>query len=309
MFDLYHRIWRASWRAQILLIVLSVAVAALAAVPLEYQKQIINGLAAHMEQHQLLVLGAQFLGILVLSAALKFGLGYRMSLVGEDAVRVIRDRLVLRQADPHVPDEEKPTERGTLATMIASEAEEVGRFVGGAIASPLMQLGTLVSVVAFIAANQPFLGLFILGIVAPQAVIVMVLQKQINVRVAQRVKILRRASDRVVREDLARAEAALRTEFDDIYAARKQIFLFKQTAKFALNAINGVGTAGILMLGGWFVLQGRADIGIVVAAVTGLGRMSQPWRELIAFYRELSVIRVRFQLLLPALPKPSDVAR
>jgi ABC-type bacteriocin/lantibiotic exporter with double-glycine peptidase domain len=56
------------------------------------------------------------------------------------------------------------------------------------------------------------------------------------------------------------------------------------------------------MLGGWQILSGQTDIGIVVAALIGLGRISQPWRELIAFYRELNAVLVKFQLLLPALP-------
>jgi hypothetical protein len=38
--------------------------------------------------------------------------------------------------------------RGTLVTMLAAEAETVGAFAG--IASPLVQLGTLISVIAFI---------------------------------------------------------------------------------------------------------------------------------------------------------------
>lgn len=44
MFGLYAAIWRVSGRRQITLIVLSIAIAALAAVPLSYQKDIINAL-------------------------------------------------------------------------------------------------------------------------------------------------------------------------------------------------------------------------------------------------------------------------
>ena len=64
-----------------------------------------------------------------------------------------------------------------------------------------------------------------------------------------------------------------------------------------------MGTAGVLILGGWLVLDGQSDIGIVVAALAGLNRIAQPWRELIAFYRELSAVRIKFHLLLPALPR------
>ncbi len=58
MLDIYQRIWRATGPAQIVLVVLSLSVAALAVVPLQYQKDIINGLAGDMERHELLRLGA-----------------------------------------------------------------------------------------------------------------------------------------------------------------------------------------------------------------------------------------------------------
>jgi ABC-type bacteriocin/lantibiotic exporter with double-glycine peptidase domain len=298
--ELYQRIWRNTWRTQVVLIILSVSVGAVASLPLHYQKTIINGLASGLDRQHLLLLGAQFLGVLVLSAALKFVLGYRMSILGEATIRLIRKVIFSREVNTTRPKSE--IQQGTLASMVAAEAEEVGRFAGGAIASPLMQIGILVSVITYIASNQPTLGIFVLAVVLPQAGIVLTIQKQINTRVAQRVKLLRRATNGVVAEDIKRVEQAVLNDFDEIYEARRKIFLFKLSAKFVLNAINGLGTAGVLVLGGWLVLSGKSDIGIVVAALTGLARISQPWRELIAFYRELSTVRVKYQLLLLALP-------
>jgi ABC-type multidrug transport system fused ATPase/permease subunit len=303
MLELYRRIWRATASAQVVLVALSLAVAALAAVPLQYQKDIINGLAGDMDQHELLWLGVQFLGVLVLSAAVKFLLGYRTSILCESTIRLIRTRLCLNQGNEREPSVNAPIPPGTLANMIAAESEEVGKFAGAAISTPVMQLGILVSVVVFIAVNQPFLGLLALGVVLPQALIVIVLQKHINARIAERVTALRRATDRVVAEDIKKVEQAVLSDFDAVYEARKRIYLFKQSSKFALGAINGIGTAGVLVLGGWLVFDGRADIGIVVAAMAGLNRIAQPWRELITFYRELSAARVKFYLLLPALPR------
>lgn len=51
------------------------------------------------------------------------------------------------------------------------------------------------------------------------------------------------------------------------------------------------------MVGGWLALQGRSDVGTVVAATAGLARLQQPWAQLIAFYRETSAVRVKFDLL------------
>lgn len=59
MFELYSRIWRCTGPTQILLIALSVAVAILAAVPLQYQKDVVNGLAGTMSGQDLMSLCAQ----------------------------------------------------------------------------------------------------------------------------------------------------------------------------------------------------------------------------------------------------------
>jgi ABC-type bacteriocin/lantibiotic exporter with double-glycine peptidase domain len=296
MIDLYKVLWRATGRSQIVLIVLSILVAVLAAVPLQYQKDIVNGLTGDLELHGLLLLGAQYLGVLILSSGLKFARQYRSSLLGEAVIRRIRTR-ICQEADEVAAKEDQ---RGTLVTMIAAEAEEIGTFAGAAIADPVMQFGTLMSVIAYIGATQPYLGMLMAGIVIPQAVIVVLVQKHVNAKVEDRVKVLRRATNRITTEDIKRVEQAVLADFDEIYEARRKIFLFKLSTKFAQNAINGLGTVGILMLGGWLALEGRTDIGSLVVALTGMERISQPWRELIAFYRILSAVRVKYELLVTA---------
>ncbi len=303
MREIYRRIWRETGRAQIVLMGLSILVAVMAAVHLQYQKDIVNGLAESMAHAELFVLGAQFLGILILTNGLNFALGYRTSILSENAVRTIRTRIFLEHARKSASDDEEALPQSTLGTMIAAEAEELGKFAGGAFATPLVQVGVVVSVIAFIASTQPLLGVFVLGIVVPQAVIALRVQKHINLRVAERVKILRRATKRIVGEDIQRVEQAVLADFDEIVEARRKIYLFKLSTKFAMNSINALGTAGVLVLGGWFVLEGRTDIGTVVADLAGLARIAQPWREILAFYRNLSAARVKFELLKTALPK------
>ncbi|WP_159718665.1 hypothetical protein [Geminicoccus flavidas] len=62
-----------------------------------------------------------------------------------------------------------------------------------------MQLGTLVSVIGFIVASQPWLGLLALIVVVLQAAIVVVVQHRINLQVQTRVQALRDASARISR--------------------------------------------------------------------------------------------------------------
>ena len=179
MLDLYRQIWIVTGRAQIVLIILSVLIASLAALPLQFQKQIINGLAGTMEQKTLLLLGGAYLGVLVLGNALKFALRYKSSMLSENVIRRIRTSVYGNRSEKQ--------DRGTLAVMISTEAEDVGGFAGSALASPLMQLGTLVTVIAYVAVNQPYLGLLIIFVVLPQALIAVSVQQRINDRVSYRV--------------------------------------------------------------------------------------------------------------------------
>lgn len=185
--------------------------------------------------------------------------------------------------------------------MVAAEAEEVGKFVGVAIATPTMQMGTLISVIGYISWSQPYLALLIVGIILPQALIAIGVQPKINRAVKDHVMALRSATDQIVEDTPPVRAEQIVSGFDTILEARRKVFFFKLSSKLALNTINALGTAGILLLGGWLVVNGRTDIGTVVAALTGLARISQPWRQLIAFYRTLSATDVEYELLIAAL--------
>jgi energy-converting hydrogenase Eha subunit B len=53
---------------------------------------------------------------------------------------------------------------GTVVAMIATEAEAVGKFVGDCISTPLVQAGTLLSVLGYMLYTEPRLGLVVLFI-------------------------------------------------------------------------------------------------------------------------------------------------
>ena len=284
-------------RSQILLIAMSIIVAALAAVPLQFQKDIINGLDEGMEVRTLVLYCAGYLAVIILTNALKFTLTYRASTLGESVIRHVRRVMFDEHKKRNDENADNRFEPGTLATIMAAESEEIGRFAGGAVAHPLLQFGTLVSVVSYIMATQPYLGLFLIGVVVPQAILALGMQQMVNKRIAERVKVLRRVNRTISSEDLDEARQGIMDDFDRIYETRRSIFRFKFTMKFALNVITGIGTVGILFIGGLLVFEDKTDIGTVVAALSALVRLSDPWRQLITFYRELSAVRVKFDIL------------
>lgn len=299
--ELYRAIWRVTGRQQPWLILLSLAVAALAAVPLKFQQLVVNSLVEHGKASYLAWLCAGMLAAVLASAALKFALNLSMSTVGERVVLRIRDRLYANHVTDVAAGGAEPPKRGTLVTMLSAEAESVGAFAGVAIATPLMQLGTLVSVIGFIVVAQPWLGLLAIAVVVPQAIVVVAIQGRINRRVRQRVQALRDASDRISDSDLRQVEEAVVADFHQVYEIRWRTFILKLTSKFALSAISALGVVGVLFLGGLLVLDGRSDIGTVVASLTGLARIEGPWREMVSFFRNASTVRVKYAMILPAI--------
>ena len=53
----------------------------------------------------------------------------------------------------------------------------------------------------------------------------------------------------------------------------------------------------LLFFGGIMVLNGKTEIGIVVAFISGLDRVLEPWREMIAFVRSTFSARIQFDLI------------
>jgi ABC-type bacteriocin/lantibiotic exporter with double-glycine peptidase domain len=297
MFSLYAAIWRVSGSRQIVLILLSIAIAGLAAVPLSYQKDIINALTTgDLKTDTLIRLCTGMMLVILLSLALKWVLGFRASILGEDVIRLLRSRIYSgSKQDKSEGLGAIPT--GTLATVISAESEELGKFTGSAFSEPVVQIGTLISVIGYIASTQPVLGAIALTMIIPQVILVLFTQRPVNTMVAKRVRILRQSTNLISATQAEGVVQEVLDEFDAIYETRRRIFIWKLSTKFLLSAINGAGTVAVLLLGGFIVIEGRTDVGTVVAATIGLGRLQGPTAFLIAFYRQVSATRVKFELL------------
>ena len=113
----------------------------------------------------------------------------------------------------------------------------------------------------------------------------------------ERVRHVQAAADRVVAAADDAPGLTAQAHFDAVYDLQNHVHWLKQGSKFAINTLNALGVVATLALGGYLVIRGQTDVGTVVAALSGLSRIAKPWNELIAFYRQWSVVKVRFALL------------
>jgi ABC-type bacteriocin/lantibiotic exporter with double-glycine peptidase domain len=130
LLDLYRAVWRFTGRQQLILIGLSVTVAALAAAPLKFQQLVVNRLVEGADIRSVAWLSAGFLAVALLSTALKFVLNLRLSVLGESVVLLVRERLYALHVGNASLRAMGTVKRGTLVTMLAAEAESVGSFAG-----------------------------------------------------------------------------------------------------------------------------------------------------------------------------------
>ena len=253
-----------------------------------------NEFAYGTSHARVLSLGLQYAGVALLVVVLKFLLQFHGALLGEDLVRQIRGRIVRKYTRDRGRSDLPP---GTVVSMLTAEAEGVGQFAGEAFATPLVEIGTLLSVVLYIGVSEPLLGLVLVATVAPQIIILGISQRRVNILIRERLTLLRAASDQTVDGVRTWPVEQILAGFDKVYDTRRQIYIFKLSAKSLLNMLTSLGTVGTLVLGAWLVLKGQTNIGVVVAAVGGLAQLARPWSALVTYYRTLSSVRVRYELL------------
>ena len=304
--DLYRYIWRISARSQMALGALAVCVLLLDLVPLELQRRIVNDALGRRALDPLIVLCTLYVLVALLQGATKFVLNLYQGAIGERANRRMRlaaSRAVLTDTEHESPDGKE----GVGISIIVSEVEAVGGFVGSATSDAVLHGGVLVSTFGYLLILQPWMALVALLLFGPQLLFVPLLQFAINRRTASRIKILRALSVDIVKEaadqdvDRERDARAFAREVRRIYDLNLQILRRKFGMNFLMNLLHHGAVAGILLVGGLFVIRGRTDIGTVVAFISGLARINDPWGDLVNYFRELTNAGVKFRLIATAL--------
>jgi hypothetical protein len=52
---------------------------------------------------------------------------------------------------------------------------------------------------------------------------------------------------------------------------------------------------------GWWVYTSRLEIGGVVAFISGIGRLNDPWGALVNYFRDVNVAQIKYRLLADAV--------
>jgi ABC-type multidrug transport system fused ATPase/permease subunit len=284
---------------QLLLLALTVSVFLLEIVPLELQRRIVNDLVKNRPYSWVIVLCAVYAGVVLIQGGTKLVLNVYRGWVGERAVRDLRRRI-------HAVIEAPPTSspaaeaQGIAVSMIVAEVDPIGGFVGGSVSEPLLQGGILLSVLAYLVHLDPWMALGAFALFVPQFFFVPLLQAAVNWRAGARVRILRQLGIDVIDQ----AHANYRDDdqrIERVFALDMGIFRLKFTMNFLMNLCSHLQIVSALLIGGWWVYIDRLEIGGVVAFISGIGRLNDPWGDLVNYFRDVNVTQVKYRLLANAV--------
>jgi ABC-type multidrug transport system fused ATPase/permease subunit len=289
---------------QLALAAMSIVVFLLETAPLELQRRIVNDAFKGGNYRTILILSLTYAALALGQGLLKLAMNIYRSWVGEKAVRSLR--LTVQTLARHLSSDRAGAEAvGVETSMMLAETDPIGAFVGVYLSEPLLQGGILLTVFGYMVFLQPSMALVALVVFAPQLVFVPLMQWAINRRVSARIATLRAVSGGMildVAEEGSTAPGGLqRGRIDHVFMLNMGIFKLKFSMNFLMNILHHFGTAGVLAAGGWFVVQGQTEVGTVVAFLSGLTRVNDPWGDLVNWFRDLTVTGTKYGLVATAV--------
>lgn len=331
--SMYSFVLRYSGRQQLYILMFVVMSWPIGFMLLDLPKQIINrALGAAKETYSLAVLGLTeipfavsqstflvilcvlFLGLVVLNNGLKFHINTTKGRVAERLLRRLRYALfsrVLRFPIPHF----KRASQGEIISMITAEAEPIGAFFVGAVVDPIFQGGLLLVAIGFIIVQDPMLGVAAAAFYPLQIYVVPRLQKKVSALGKARLRQIRHLSDHVGEtvggivdihaNDTSNLELSrFADRLGTIYNIRFEIFQRKYMIKFINNFLDKLAPFLFYLFGGLLVIDGKLDIGQLVAVIGAHREMSSPWKEMLNWYQQQADARVKYDQVVSQFEVP-----
>jgi ABC-type bacteriocin/lantibiotic exporter with double-glycine peptidase domain len=300
-------VWLTSRHSQLRICLLTAIAAPLSMVPLELQRRIVDIALAEHSIRLLLALTAGYLAVVLLQNGMKFLLNMSKGRVLEDVTRELRYRVLGVPTALSSTSRRDAIDTGTIVSVVAAEAEDVGGFASECLSVPLLQGGTILSIAGYLLWMEPWIAVFSLLIYLPQAIVVPRVQQLINLRIRLKTRLMRRLSRNATdnANGSAKAPDMVRRRLQDlveaVYTTRMKIYARKFFVTFFGNVMDALGPIIVLLVGGYLVISGQAEVGTLVVFISGFQRLTGPWDELVNYYRTAANAQVAYDLLVDSL--------
>jgi putative ABC transport system ATP-binding protein len=252
----------------------------------------------------LMALSSVFLILVIINGLFKFYINTYKGRLGERMLRRMRFDLFDRMIR-FPPGAFKRMKASEVATMIKDEVEPLGGFIGDAFVLPAMLGGQALTAMIFILVQSFWLGLIAAFIVLIQGIFIPRMRKRLIILGRERQLTARELAGRVgevfdginvVRtNDTSNYERAdISHRLGRIFKIRYDLYQWKFLVKFINNFLAQVTPFVFYSVGGFFALQGRLDIGQLVAVIAAYKDLPTPLKELIDWDQARQNVDVKY---------------
>lgn len=258
----------------------------------------------------LIVLSAAFLLLVIINGWFKLYINTCKGRIGERVLRTLRYEMIdriLRFPVWHIRQMKAPE----IAGIVKDEVDPLSDFIGDSYSAPLFLAGQAITGLAFLFLQNIWFGLLTIVIVSVQVIVIPRLRRQLIALGQQRQTTARQLASRIgeivhgagdihlndtsnfVRADISRT---LGTIFD----VRLELFRRKFAVKFLNNLLMQFISVLFYLIGGYFVITGRLDVGSLVASIAAYKDLPAPIKGLIDWDQQRLLAQVRFAQALEA---------
>lgn len=318
--DIFGFIWRYSKAQQITIMVMTAFSLPFLYFVLDLPKYIINDaidgksfpveiLGFEFGQIALLMLlCALFLILLVINAVFSMVINTYKGVSSERLIRRLRYRLyenILRFPPRHFQRVTPPE----LSAMITAEVEPMADFISDSFSMPMVQGGTMLTILFFMISEDPILGIVAISMVPVQAYVIPKLQRKVNMLGRERVFRARKLAGWVgesvqgigdihSNDTSAYMRANLSEKLGGIFNIRYQLYQKKFFMK-ALNVfLSQLTPLFFYSIGGILIINGDLSLGALVAVLAAYARFTTPWKELLKYYQRYNDIKIKYEQLI-----------
>jgi ABC-type multidrug transport system fused ATPase/permease subunit len=289
---------------QALLVLTAISAVLANVLPLEMQKRIVND-AIHLRKFDLLVLYCGIYLVAVIAASLlKYSINILQTVIGQRTLSDMRQALHAHILTMPLGFYRK-TQPGLVVAALTTELATAGDFVGMAIAVPVTNLLMLFAFAGYLLWLNPLLAAVTLSIYPVVLLLVPVLQKRVNIYNRKRVDAGRKVSSKVgesvdgIHEIQANGAFLIENKkFNRLVDHLRKIRIKWNFYRFAVKAVNSLFTNFsrflVFALGGYLAINGRLELGALVAFLSAQEKLYDPWKELIQFYQAYQTASVTY---------------
>lgn len=287
-------VWRMSGWHQVIACCAAIVVTLLNLAPLELQRRIVNEVVETQDIPMLVRFGIMYVTLILVHQVAKFSLRLYQGWLTESATLYTRTHLLNLYDDTLESDADNNS--GRAVSIVGAEVEKLGGFVGEALSQACANIATLLGVAIYMFVIEPKIALFALAVLLPQVLLTPVIQRRLNDLVEERIGLIRDMGDEISEMDEETRDKCL-SVVPEIFENRMKFLLLKHAMKSLLNLLNALGPISVLLFGGYMVMMGETQVGVIVAFLSGFDRLSSPIRELIGFYRVAAQADVQHRLI------------